>query len=173
MAAEAFGNGQSVESLEQRYRHLDDRVGRMGQEVASISATLNNVSHTLDTISKRVNEPRPTQWASIIAASAFVASLGYSALSPVQANVEKQEAKLDAVITRQREVSGLVGEFTARLHADDIRHAQVAESIEKLAERSYNTHGELSSVGAKLEEFDKKLRDVDMAGSRKWIAPSH
>ena len=151
--AETFNNG--VESLEARYRHLDDRVGRQGQELASIAATLTNVSNTLDTISKRVNEPQRTQWASIIAGCAFVASLGYSALNPVQANLAKQEVKLEAIVARQRDVAGMIGEFTARERADDERHLQVAKSIEKLAERSYDTHGDLRAVLAKLNSLEK------------------
>ena len=168
--AEPFGNsvGNNVESLEARYRHLDDRVGRMGQEVAGISATLSNFGHTLEAINKRVNEPQRTQWASIIAACAFVASLGYSALSPVQASLEKQTEKLDAVITRQREVSGLMGEFTARLQADDARHEHVSKSIEKLAERSYDIQGRVAADDARVDALVERIRDVDMAGSRKW-----
>lgn len=169
--AEPFSNGNGVESLEARYRHLDDRVGRMGQELAGMSATLGQVVHTLETISRRVNEKQVTPWASIIAGCAFVASLGYSALSPVQATVVKQGDMIEAVKLHQREVSEIAGGFIAWQEAADSRHDQIARSIERLAERSYDTHGRSAATDARLDAVEAKLRDVDMAGSRKWIPP--
>lgn len=171
MAAESFGrNGHNdVESLEARYRHLDDRVGRLGQEVAGISATLAQVSSTLQSISHTVNAPRRTEWAAIIAAAAFVASLGYSALMPVkEAGADTAEA-LGAVIDRQRNVAEMIGEFRARMHASDLTHEVTGRSIEKLAERTYEAHARIAAAEALAAANTERLRDVDMAGSRKWV----
>lgn len=171
MAAESFGrNGHNdVESLEARYRHLDDRVGRLGQEVAGISATLAQVSSTLQSISHTVNAPRRTEWAAIIAAAAFVTSLGYSALLPVkEAGADTAEA-LGAVIDRQRNVAEMLGEFRARMHAGDMTHEITAAAIEKLAARTYESNARIAAAEARAEAIAERLRDVDMAGSRKWV----
>jgi DNA anti-recombination protein RmuC len=173
MAAESFGNGHgSVESLEARYRHLDDRVGRLGQEVAGISATLAQVSSTLQAISHTVNAPRRTEWSAIIAACAFVASLGYSALMPVKETGVKTAEDLDAVAAKQRDVLEMVGEFRARMHASDLTHQMVGQSLEKLAERTYEAHARIAAAEALAAANTERLRDVDMAGSRKWVPAS-
>lgn len=171
MAAESFArNGHNdVESLEVRYRHLDDRVGRLGQEVAGISATLAQVSSTLQSISHTVNAPRRTEWAAIIAACAFVASLGYSALMPVKEAAAGTAEALDGVIAQQRDVAEIVGEFRARMHASDMTHEMVGRSLEKLAERTYEAHARIAAAEALAEANAERLRDVDMAGSSKWV----
>ncbi len=170
MAAEHFASsGGSVESLEQRYRHLDDRVGRLGQEVASIGATLQNVSHTLDTISKRVNEPERTQWSSIIAGCAFVASLGYSALMPVKEVVQNHADRLDQYDVRTKDSARLFGQMEQRMQTSEAEHARTDNIIMQLSTRIYEMHGKVSAADQQLIELGEKLRDVDMAGSRKWI----
>ena len=170
MAAESFAhNGHDVESLEARYRHLDDRVGRLGQEVAGISATLAQVSSTLQSISHTVNAPRRTEWAAIIAACAFVASLGYSALMPVKEAGVKTAEDLGALAAKQRDVLEMVGEFRARMHSSEITHELMGRSVEKLAERTYEAHARIAAAEALAEANAERLRDVDMAGSRKWV----
>lgn len=173
MAAESFERRENgVESLEQRYRHLDDRVERLGQEVAGISATLSQVSHTLEAISRRVNEPQRTQWSAIIAACAFIASLGYSALMPVKEHVVQLGGRLDQVQARQREVAELEGEVRALRGTLKTEHDRTHEELESVRARVREIEQRTAGQAARLEEVDERLRDVDMAGSRKWLAPS-
>ena len=170
MAAESFTNGHgSVESLEQRYRHLDDRVGRLGQEVAGISATLAQVSSTLQSISHTVNAPRRTEWAAIIAACAFVASLGYSALMPVKEGVVVLGQRLDVVQTGQREVAELEGSVKARIETSAAEHARTATHIDALGVRTREIDRMAAAHEARLNALEAKVRDVDMAGSRRWV----
>lgn len=170
MAAESFGNGHgSVESLEARYRHLDDRVGRLGQEVAGISATLAQVSSTLQSISHTVNAPRRTEWSAIIAACAFVASLGYSALMPVKEQVVSVGEQLDSIRLRQREVAELEGTVRALIGSSATDHDRTYEKIESVRARVREVEQRTAAQAARLEEVDERLEDVDMAGSRKWV----
>ena len=171
--AEPFGSGNGVESLEQRYRHLDDRVGRLGQEVAGISATLGQVSHMLETISRRVNEPQRTQWSAIIAACAFVASLGYSSLAPVKDGVHVLAGRLDAVQNRQREVAELEGAVRSRMELSDTEHERANRYIDMLGLRTREIDRQVAKTEARIDALEAKVRDVDMAGSRKWLGKEH
>ena len=172
MAAESFSNGSAgVESLEARYRHLDDRVGRLSQEVAGISATLVQQTHTLETIAHRVNSPQQTQWASIIAGCAFVASLGYSALAPVQRQVEAHAEKIDVVFEQQRDVAAQLGEIRALKDASSREHHRTSAHIDALGVRTREADRAISGLESRVEAMQERLRDVDLSGSRKWIAP--
>lgn len=173
MAAESFERRENgVESLEARYRHLDDRVGRLGQEVAGISATLSQVSHTLETISRRVNEPQQTQWSAIIAGCAFVASLGYSAIMPIKETAQALGVRMDAQDSRTKDSARLFGQIEQRMQSSEREHQRTDNIIMQLATRTYELNGRLNAVDQRLNELDEKVRDVDMAGSRKWISPS-
>lgn len=173
MAAESFDRRESgIESIEARYRHLDDRVGRLGQEVAGISATLSQVSHTLETISRRVNEPQQTQWSSIIAGCAFVASLGYSAIMPVKEMLSHTTQRLDAQDTRTKDSARLFGQIEQRMQSSERENERTDAIIMQLSTRMYELNGRASAADRRADAIEEKLRDVDMAGSRKWIAPS-
>lgn len=174
MAAESFERRENgIDSLEQRYRHLDDRVGRMGQEVAGISATLSQVSHTLETISRRVNEPQRTQWSAIIAGCAFVASLGYSAIMPTKETGQALQVRMDAQDSRTKDSARLFGQIEQRMQSSEREHERTDAIIMQLSTRIYELNGRAGATDSRIDGLESKLRDVDMAGSRKWIAPQH
>lgn len=173
MPAEHFANSDGAQSLEARYRHLDDRVGRLSQEVAGISATLGQVSHTLETISHRVNTPQRVEWAAIIAACAFVSSLGYAAITPVKERVQEHTDIISLVQTRQRDVAAALGQVDALKLTSASEHARTHDYLTTLEARDRETAKAVSATQARLDEIEDRLRDVDMAGSRKWIVPAH
>lgn len=169
--AEHFERRDSgVESLENRYRHLDDRVGRLGQEVAGISATLSQVSHTLETISRRVNEPQRTQWSAIIAACAFVASLGYSSLQPVKEGVAYNGARIREMDSTIHNFERTIGEFHATVAGQVKEHERIYTDIDLLRARAREADRASADLTAHFEGLEEKVREVDQLGSRKWIS---
>jgi chromosome segregation ATPase len=163
------GNGGEVSHLEARYRHLDDRVGRLSQDVAGISATLAQVSHTLESISHKVNTPTRTEWSAIVAGCAFVASLGYSALMPVKERIAVHSGALSAISDRHREFSSQLGQVDALKQTSAIEHARTHETIDAVRVRVRNAEQRISAAEARAEMLAERVRDVDMAGSRKWV----
>lgn len=170
--AEPFSNGNGateVSHLESRYRHLDDRVGRLSQDVAGISATLAQVSHTLESISHKVNTPGKTEWSAIIAGCAFVASLGYSAIMPLKERINVHAESLQTISNRQRDVASELGEIKAYREAGTNAHRHLMEDVTEIRRDVKSIQASDAATDAKVDSIAERVRDVDMAGSRKWV----
>src|SRR5574343_1108522 len=169
--AEPFNNngGMEVSHLEARYRHLDDRVGRLSQDVAGISATLAQVSHTLESISHKVNTPTRTEWSAIIAGCAFVASLGYSAIMPLKERINVHANSLQAISDRQRDVAETLGVMQSAREAGSETHRHMVEDIATIRRDVQSIMASDAATDAKVNSLAERVRDVDMAGSRRWI----
>jgi len=133
-------NGISVESLEQRYRHLDREVGSLREDVASHGTMLSQMNTTLQEIARSVHAPRQTNWQAMIAAASlvFMMAAAYTTLSvrPISdglaAVVDRQARSLEQGAYQQNEYSKLVGASEARMARAEAELAEDDRTIGEL-----------------------------------------
>lgn len=147
----AGDSSDKVNTLEFRVRHLDDRVGAMGADIAGINATMHTVVTSLEDISRRVNEPQKTQWQSIIAAISLALTLAITfthlSTSPISAQMAQLSARQETMmfdVGRHRESSNLaLGSAEARITAHGDRFDKVEGALLRIADRLYDINRRL------------------------------
>ncbi len=162
------GNGNNganhvddIRDLEARYRHMDDRVGKIGQEVAGVKATLDSVVSTLETISKRVNQPNNTQWSPIIAAIglAFTVAMAFTAMTarPIESQLDRvsdrQAHTLEVGMSERVEHARTMGALEAMIAREQEENIEDDNTQSKIMEKIYDINYRLGRIeGAKVSQ---------------------
>ena len=142
----ASGHRVSLDHLETRYRHLDREVGSLREDVASHTATLNQMNVTLQDIAKTVNAPKRTEWQAIIAAATLVFTLAaaYSTLNtrPIETNLarvaERQLQSMDLIATERVANARIIGAIEARILAQESENENDAAIQMRILEKLYS-----------------------------------
>ena len=113
-----------------------------------------------------------------------MASLGYSALTPVKENTssnsqrltksdELTDARLSVIDNQIHEFERLVGATQQVVNRQEAEHTRIFEGMQRLSSRAFEHEAQIAETAARVSDLREKVRDVDIAGSRKWIGKTH
>jgi hypothetical protein len=132
-----------IEHLEARYLHLDDRVGRMSEDVSSVKATLGSVVDALNRLSSDL-KPQPVAVATWIGVGLVILGMMGSMVWGIQAYVGGQVLPMSDRITAQEVMTRARGEV--------------------MVQQAYRN----GRSDAAHEEMERRLDDIEKYGSRRW-----
>lgn len=133
-----------IEHLEARYLHLDDRVGRMSEDVSSVKATLGSVVDALNRLSVDL-KPQPVSVATWLGIGLVILGMVGSSIWGMQTYVGMQIAPLgDRVFS-----------------LEEITHERTQIIIDQAYRNGLND--------GVHDSMKRRLDDIDKFGSRKWL----
>ena len=132
---------QQLQHLEARYHHLDNRVGTMSEDLASVKSTLVNVVETLNRVATDL-KPQPVSVTAWLGVGFILLGMMGSTIWGMQSYVSMQLSPVQQRVSKQEEIT--------RARGEDI----VAQAYKN------------GRLDGKIELLSRMIEDIDKYGSR-------